>query len=137
MRFAVLVCIPLFVFVACNSNNPPNNSTVVRLPSGKEIRIYSLKRLPLANELGKRFYLLRYETDLEAKDSKALREEVLSVWEYFRAAPDSAGDTYAVIKANEPVRGSLTVTNAFSYGFEKMENGEWRMREPPKKQKTE
>jgi hypothetical protein len=132
MRIRATLLVILFSLVSCNSENPPKSSALVRLPSGKEIRVYSITRITFTNKSHPPSFLLRYETELEAKDSKALREEVQEVWKILQPKADSLGDSYALIKANEPVRGAITITHSFTYGFTKLENGEWKMKEPKK-----
>jgi len=132
MRIIVTIFIVLFLLISCNSQNPPSSSSLVRLPSGKEIRVYSIMRITFVDKSHPPSLLLRYETNLEPNDSKALREEVQEVWEILRPKADSSVDSYAMIKANEPIRGVITQTHSFTYGFIKMENGQWRMREPKK-----
>jgi hypothetical protein len=94
--------------------------------------VYSEIRILSADKKVPSCFMLRYETALEPHDSPALREEVLEVWSILRPKADSAGDSYALIKANQPVRGTITVTHSFTYGFVKMEKGEWKMNEPKK-----
>ena len=132
MRIIVTIFIVLFLLISCNSQNPPSSSSLVRLPSGKEIRVYSIMRITFVDKSHPPSLLLRYEKNLEPNDSKALREEVQEVWEILRPKADSSVDSYAMIKANEPIRGVITQTHSFTYGFIKMENGQWRMREPKK-----
>ena len=67
------------------------------------------------------------------KDSEALRKEALQVWELLRPMADEAGDHYAMVMANEPIRGAITKTRRFTYGFEQAPGGAWRMREPKKR----
>jgi hypothetical protein len=132
MRIIVTLLVILVLIVSCNSQKPPNSSALVRLPSGKEIRVYSITRITFIDKSHPPSLLLRYETSLEPDDSKVLREEVQEVWKILQPKADSSGDSYAMIKANEPIRGAITQTHSFTYGFIKMEKGEWKMREPQK-----
>jgi len=76
--------------------------------------------------------MLRYETALRVEDSQELRAEVMDVWELLRPMADSSHDTYAMVMANEPVRGIVSSTRSFTYGFIKSDDGQWQMREPKK-----
>ncbi len=105
---------------------------VVRLPSGKKVRVYSVTRVAFGDNSHPPSFMLRYETELEPKDSEGLRSEVREVWELLRPKCDVAGDSYAMIMANEPIRGVVSQTRSFTYGFEKGVDGQWRMREPKK-----
>lgn len=129
MKNVIVFLLICFSIMACNFNAPPKNSKIVALPSGKEFRVYSIQRISFAKNIHPPSLMLRYETKLPTNDSPELRSEVLEVWELLRPMADEAGDTYAMVKANEPIKGIFTTTKSFTYGFIK-EKGIWKMREP-------
>lgn len=133
MRFSMILSLSIFFLFSCNSQQkPPDNSTVVQLPSGKAVRIYPVERITFVNDMLPSSFLLRYETSLEPVDSKALRDEVREVWQILQPKADSSGGTYAMIKANKSKVGLVAKTESFTYGFNKIKKGVWKMREPPK-----
>ena len=105
---------------------------MIQLISGKVVRIYSVDRISFVDNMLPPSLLLKYETALEPVDSKALREEVLEVWKILQPKADSCGDFYAMVKATGPVKGLSAHPQSFTYGFNKIKKGEWKMREPSK-----
>jgi hypothetical protein len=105
---------------------------IVRLKSGKSITVLSTTRMTFADGSHPPSLLLRYQSSLPLEDSPTLRAEVLEVWELLKPHADAAHDTYAMVSANEPIVGAVSVTRRFTYGFERLEDGTWRMREPKK-----
>jgi gamma-glutamyl:cysteine ligase YbdK (ATP-grasp superfamily) len=128
-----MLMIALAGLISCNSQQKlPDAGTVVQLPSGKSVRVYPVERVSFVNDMLPASLLLRYETSLEPVDSKALRDEVREVWQILQPKADSSGDSYAMIKANKSIRGLITRTESFTYGFNRIKKGVWKMREPPK-----
>jgi hypothetical protein len=105
---------------------------MVELPSGKSVRVYSIQKISFLDKSHPPSYLLRYETALPVQDSPELRSEALEVWELLRPLSNKAGDTYALVKANEPIRGMVSKNMSFTYGFSKINDSTWQMREPKK-----
>lgn len=134
MRNAVLLVL-LAVLPVAFAAEPPATSRVLQLPSGAKVRVYGIGRIAFGDGSHPPSLLLRYETNLETKDSDALRKEVLHVWQLLRPLADKAGDNYAMVMANEPIRGVISQTRRFTYGFERAPGGTWRMREPRKRSK--
>lgn len=132
MRSVITVLCALLLAISCSTNRAPSSSKAVRLQSGKEVRVYSITRITFGDKSHPPSLMLRYETALKPEDSQDLRTEVLEVWELLRPMADSAHDSYAMVTANEPVRGIVSSTRAFTYGFIRSDSGEWRMREPKK-----
>ena len=58
-----------------------------------------------------------------------MREEVLEVCDLLRPIADKAGDVYAMVKANEPIRGAISKTRGVTFGFDKNNVGTWRLKE--------
>ncbi len=129
MKHVIVLLLICFSVMACNFNSPPKNSKIMTSPSGKTFRVYSIQRISFANNIHPPSLMLRYETKLPINDSPELRSEVLEAWELLRPMADEAGDTYAMVKANEPIKGVFSTTQGFTYGFIK-ENDIWKMREP-------
>ena len=132
MKNIFIIFLVIILMCSCDYRKPPSMSQLVKLPSGKEIRVYSISRITFKDKSHQPSLLLRYETDLKPIDSKELREEVQEVWNILQPKADSARNTYAMIMANEPVRGLISTTHSFTYGFLKMKDGKWKMREPKK-----
>lgn len=132
MRLLFAVLFVLLLAIPCSGQEPPVSSRVVRLVSGKEVRVYSIGRITFLDKSHPPSLMLRYETALEPKDSEALRAEAREVWEILRPHAEAAGDSYAMVRANEPIRGLVSKTQSFTYGFIKKEDGQWQMREPKK-----
>lgn len=118
---------------AVPGGDPPATSRIMELPSGMQVRVYGIGRISFADGSHPPSLLVRYESNLEMKDSEALRKEALQVWELLRPMADEAGDRYAMVMANEPIRGAIAKTRRFTYGFERAPGGAWRMREPKKR----
>ena len=112
---------------------PPPTSNVVRLVTGESVRVYSVIRYTFGDNSHPPSLLLRYETSLPTTDSPALRKEVMKVWALLQPMADASSDTYAMVMANEPIRGVVSQTKHFVYGFERDVGGAWRMREPRKR----
>lgn len=127
---AGLIALALTSACRCGSKQ----GSVVQLPSGNVVRVYSVGRLTFKDQSHPPSLMLRYETKLELGDSEALRSEVMEVWELLRPQCDASGDTYAMVMANEPIRGVVSRTRGFTYGFERTDGGGWRMREPKKRE---
>ena len=132
MTQRIVLCL-LLLLSACKADAPPRTSKVVELPSGKSVRVYSIQRITFGDNSHPPSLLLRYETQHPVQDSSELRDEVREVWELLRPMADKAGDAYAMVKANEPIRGVVAQTQGFTYGFIKAEDGKWQMREPKSK----
>jgi hypothetical protein len=132
MRNLVLLAL-LLVMPLAIAGDPPATSRVMQLPSGVQVRVYGIGRISFADGSHPPSLLVRYESNLEMKDSDALRKEALQVWELLRPMADKAGDHYAMVMANEPIRGAIAKTRRFTYGFERAPGGAWRMREPKKR----
>jgi hypothetical protein len=128
--FSAFLLICMFC-ISCN-RAVPQSSKLMQLPSGKSIRVYSIIRVSFSDNSHPPSLLLRYETALPIKDSPELRSEVLEVWELLRPLSDKSGDKYALIKANEPIRGVVSKNMSFTYGFNKVNDSTWKMREPNK-----
>ena len=119
---------------ACSAQEPPSSSKLVKLPSGKVVRVYSITRITFGDNSHPPSLMIRYETAFPPKDSEGLRAEVKDVWELLKPLADQAHDSYAMVKANEPIRGPLTTTAAFTYGFARSDDGQWQLQEPRKRE---
>jgi hypothetical protein len=132
VSFLFVLSISLAGLMSCNSQQkPPDDSTVVQLPSGKAVRIYPVEKISFVNDLLPPSLLLRYETSLEPVDSKPLRDEVQEVWQILQPKADSGGGSYAMVKASHSAKGLAARSESFTYGFNRIKKGVWKMREPP------
>jgi hypothetical protein len=131
MRTSAVLFLFILCFSSCTSQQkPPPVGAMVELISGKSVRICSIERVSFVNSMLPSSLLLRYETTLEPVDSRALREEVGEVWLVLQPKADSSGDSYAMIKANKIKKGSGGKAESFTYSFNKIRTGVWKMREP-------
>jgi hypothetical protein len=132
MRGLTVLFLFILYFSSCTSqqNPPPAVGTMVELISGKSVRIYSIERVSFVNDVLPSSFLLRYETSLDLVDSKPLRQEVGEVWLVLQPKSDSSGDSYAMIKAVTTKKGSGGKAESFTYSFNKIRTGVWKMREP-------
>src|SRR4051812_2417760 len=99
-----VVLLLVVLLTACKSEVPPQTSKVIALPSGKSVRVYSIQRITFGDNSHPPSLLLRYETAHPVEDAPQLREEVREVWALLQPMADEAGDRYAMVKANEPIR---------------------------------
>lgn len=128
----VLSLFLLYCSVCTSQQKTQDTGTMVELISGKSVRIYPVERVSFVNDMLPSSLLLRYETATEPVDSKALREEVGEVWLVLQAKADSSGDSYAMVKAVKTKNGPGGKVESFTYSFNKIRTGVWKMREPGK-----
>ena len=101
--------------------------SVVDSPSGKALKLESLDETLRPG--GEAALLLRFHTDLDLSDARALESEVADVWEYLRPHVEARGMRFAVIQAVhwEPPswerRGA-----AAQYVIERSDDGSWAAR---------
>ena len=133
MRLLTGLIFSLIYFSSCTVQQKPSSAgSMVELISGKSVMIYPVEMVSYVNDILPSSLLLRYETSLELVDSKALREEVGEVWLVLQPKADSSGCPYAMIKACKAGKGWGAKPASFTYGFNKMKKGVWKMREPAK-----
>lgn len=131
MRVLTVLSLFLLYYSACTSQQKTQDiGTMVELISGKFVRVNSIERVSYVNDMLPSSLLLRYETNLEPVDSRALREEVGEVWLVLQPKADSSGDSYAMVKAVKTKKGPGGKAESFTYSFNKIRTGVWKMREP-------
>jgi hypothetical protein len=98
---------------------------VVRLASGREVKILSVGELNFAND--EPAWWLRYETHIAMDRTKELEAEAIEVWSIFRPEADRSGKINAAVSA---VESNLSVDSADLYNivFQKQSDGTWKMR---------
>jgi hypothetical protein len=97
---------------------------VVETPSGAELKIEEFGETPRAN--GERALLLRYRTDLDLSDARALEREVAVVWDYLRPRVEARGLRVAVIQAAHWEPPSWERQGAAAqYVVERSSDGSW------------
>ncbi len=124
LRSLSLLAIALqsLVSAACGPAEP--EYYVVDSPSGGTLRLKAIEESPRPD--GARALLLRYRTDLDFSDARALEREVTDVWAYLRPRAEALGLRVAVIQAAhwEPPswqrRGA-----AAEYVVKRSANGSW------------
>jgi hypothetical protein len=118
--FVVLLVTPVAALAA--------NPSIVRLPSGKEVKVLGI---------GKWFFtkskvtalMLRYETKLNIDNVELLRQEAEEIWPIFRVNAEKSGLSTAIISANEiQKKNILGVSHYSSYNFviSKTDFGPWK-----------
>ena len=99
----MIAIVSAVVFDTCNPGRSPSDAgATVQLPSGKTVRVYPVERIAFVNDMLPPSLLLRYETGLEPVDSRALRDEVLEIWQILQPKADSSGTAYAMIRRVKP-----------------------------------
>jgi hypothetical protein len=131
MRLLTGLFLSLICFSSCTVQQKPSPAgAMVELISGTSVWVYPVETVSFVNDLLPSSLLLRYETTLELVDSGALREEVGEVWLVLQPKADSSGCPYAMIKAAKAGKGWGARSASFTYGFSKIKQGVWKMREP-------
>lgn len=70
--------------------------------------------------------MLKYQTDSDVTDLKALRKEARQIWIDFGDDADASGLSSAIISANAPSKGGvITHSKGYNFVFEKAPNGNW------------
>jgi hypothetical protein len=120
----VLVILALAV-VGCGP--PWLDYEVVDLPSGGTFKFEAIE--PMRRSDGRSALLLRYHTDLDLTDVRALESEVADVWEYFRPLVEAREMNIAVIWAAHWEAPSWERRGAAAqYVVERSGDGSWSAR---------
>lgn len=71
--------------------------------------------------------MMKYETNLKATDSVALRKEADELWSWkFRADVEKAGLQYGVLSVTDKPTGFLLQkSNGYNFVYEKRADGKW------------
>jgi hypothetical protein len=110
------------ILVACAGAQQSHK--VVRLPSGKEIKVLGVGQIHFSE--GEPALMLKYQTELHVDDKPALQHEIDEIWPRFKQDVENAHLSAAIISANEPPRGGFISTNrSFNFVFEKAADGTW------------
>ncbi len=103
---------------------------VVRLPSGKPIKVVAVRKLAFAPGGDPPALTLLYQTDLPLNDIAALRKEVLEIWTTFQHDVEREKLSGALITAAEPAPAGATWSrNTYAFAFKKDSEGTWRLME--------
>ena len=122
----ILTFITLFV-VSCSSSP---QYTVLKLPSGKEIKILGISKLYSKNDGNPPALALKYQTDIDIDDLNLLRKEAEEIWPVFRVDVEKARLSNAVLMATSPpFTQFLFFSRTRGYGFtaSQRENGTWNL----------
>src|SRR6185369_18053521 len=104
------------VLWACAGASP--SYQVVRLPSGKEIKVFGVGRMHFSE--GGSALMLKYHTDLRVDDKSVLQREIDEIWVGFKKDVENAQLSAAIISASEPRKGGFISTNkSFNFVFKK------------------
>jgi hypothetical protein len=124
LRLLVCLCSILALF----SCHPAPKGQLLKLPSGKEIRIVQSGTTYFsADRAG---WILKYETKTPISNVAELRREALEVWAQYQSGVESDGSSSAILSANEPMpRTFLSRPSGYNFVVEKQPDGTWKMRE--------
>lgn len=101
---------------------------VVRLPSGKPVKVVAVRKLSFAPGGDPPALTLLYQTDLPLNDITHLKKEVLEIWATFQHDVERERLSSALITAAEPASGGATWRrNTYAFAFKKDSEGTWRL----------
>ena len=124
LRLLVCACSILALF----SCHPAPKGPLLKLPSGKEIRIVQVGTMYFSAD--KPGWMLKYETKTPISNVAELRQEALEVWAQYQSAVESDGSSSAILSANEPMPNTfMSRTSGHNFVVEKQPDGTWKMRE--------
>jgi len=111
----------LLTCLACSTHQ---NHELVKLPSGKQIKVTSVTRMDLPNSSPS--LVMNYLTDISIDDKAALRKEVDEIWTVFQKDVEKAKLKVGAIRATH-VEGSGLIKSGKGYGFVfvKRDDGQW------------
>ncbi len=104
-----------------------SNPKIVKLQNGKDVKIISMGPFAFTNG-DPPALVLKYETQIDLSDSKALKSEVDEIWKLFIYNVEKAGFTTAAIRAQRPLKGNLIKTGqGHGFVYLKQKDGSWQL----------
>ena len=130
-RLSILLLL-LTTAIGCGSQ--AQNYKLVKLPSGKEIKVTGMGKMNFPNS--DPALVMNYLTDISIDDKEALRKEVDEIWSVFQKDVENAKLKAGVIRATH-VEGSGLIKSGKGYGFVfvKREEGKWHCLDDDKQTK--
>ncbi len=98
--------------------------SVLRLASGKEVKVLSITRTALHGS-DEPVLSLQYVTEISIGDTDKLYREVEEVWDAFRPLVEREKVRAAVVTANEPASGFLSMSKGAGWAFKQRADGSW------------
>jgi hypothetical protein len=118
----------LFLAVVLFDCSPAPKGALLKLPSGKEIRVVSIGTMYFSAD--KPAWMLKYETKTPISNVPELRQEALEIWEQYQSTVERAGRSAAILSANEPMPNTfISKTSGYNFVVEKQSDGTWKMKE--------
>jgi len=129
LQKSTIASIATLVVALCSCGPAIPDHRLVELPSGRTLRVLSLRDVPLDGD--RAALRLAYETDLALDDRGALYREVEAIWDEFRSTEPAAGKSVVVIEATSPeARGWSRERNAVAYTLRFGLEGNWHFVNP-------
>jgi hypothetical protein len=117
--FSILVC------TALAGGEPIKDApSVLRLASGKEIKVLSITRTTLHGS-DEPAVSLQYETTISFQDMGKLWSEAEQVWAAFRPIAERQKVHAAVVTANQPVSSLLGISKGAGWAWKQRDDGSW------------
>ena len=98
--------------------------SVLRLASGKEVKVLSITRTTLHGS-DEPALSLQYVTDINISDTEKLYSEAEQVWTAFRPIAEREKVHAAVVTANEPASGFLSMSKGAGWAWKQRADGNW------------
>jgi hypothetical protein len=118
----------ILVVASFSCGGPTQNFKLVKLPSGKEIKVTGMNKMDFPNNESS--MVMSYLTDISIDDKATLRKEIDEIWSMFQIDVENAHLRSAVIRATH-VEGTGFVKSGQGYGFAfvKRDDGKWHCTE--------
>ncbi len=131
MRLRLAAILAIITVIGCNGKSG-QNSNLVKLPSGKQIKVTGVGKMDFPNSGSA--LVMNYQTDIPIEDKTALRKEVDEIWAMFQKDVESAQLKAGVIRATH-VEGTGFVKTGKGYGFvfSKQDDGKWHCSDDEKR----
>ncbi|MBK8474923.1 MAG: hypothetical protein IPL39_01065 [Opitutaceae bacterium] len=115
----------IFVCTALAGGEPVKDApSVLRLASGKEIKVLSITRTTLHGS-DEPAVSLQYETTISFQDMAKLWSEVEQVWAALRPIAEQQKVHAAVVTANQPASSFLPLSKGAGWAWKQRADGSW------------
>ena len=98
--------------------------TVLRLASGKQVKVLSIVKTTLHGS-DEEALALQYTTEIKISDTEKLYREVEEVWAAFQPIVEKEKLHAAVVTANEPAGGLLSISKGAGWAWKQRADGSW------------
>jgi hypothetical protein len=98
--------------------------TVLRLASGKQVKVLSIVKTTLHGS-DEEALVLQYTTEIRISDTEKLYREVEEVWAAFQPIVEKEKLHAAVVTANEPAGGLLSISKGAGWAWKQRADGSW------------